>query len=923
MALAAGVRLGPYEIVGPLGAGGMGEVYKARDRRLGRTVAIKVLPDGAGAALDAPSRADRRRRLEREAQVLSALNHPHICVLHDIGSENGFEYLVMECLDGHTLADRLTRKGRLALDETLDIGTQIADALAAAHRQGIVHGDLKPENVMLTKTGVKLLDFGIARLTEPATKAAGTAPIVGAVMGTLPYVAPEQLQGARADVRSDLFAFGAVLYEMLTGRRVFDGGSPAAVSAAILEHEPPAASTVDASVPPAVDRVLARCLAKNPDARWQTATDLSAELRWLRESSGIGAEAGVQPRRGRGVRTALVVAAGLALIALGAALAWFLRPAPSPLPPLHAMLAVFPAEPLNAGRVSSTYLPTAGGSRTALAWTPDGRALVYVGRRGAVQQLYVRRLDAAEARPLAGTEGAQVPAVSPDGRWVAFWAGGAIRKVPFGGGPAMDLASGNAVLASGNAVPPWGLSWDAGGTLFFGGEGQPIKAISAPNTVKAVTTVGDAELSHGLPWPLPGGRALLYTVRKRVWSWGDEEVVAQALAEGTRKVLLRNAADARYLSTGHLVFLRQGRMFAVPFDPERLQVLGQEVLVEDDVAQALTSGDSTQLTGAGQFAVAETGALAWLQAPVTPYPDAVLVTVDRQGRASPLPAPVRSYAPALRAAPDGRRLAVTIRTLAKVGLWFCDLETGRLTPRVAEGECDCPTWSPDGQRVAFWWLREGRPSLAIQPADGTAPPQVLVPRNLAPSSFTPDGRQIAVVDDLNGDISIAAVENGQAAVRPLLQTPQKEQWAELSPDGRWLAYGSDVSGRFEVWVKPYPTGVAVPVEAGGSPAWHPNGRELFFVSARDPSGRYWMMGVDFTAASPRPAIGRPHRLFEFNPRELAFGPCVPVRCYDVARDGQRFYVAQKLVPPPPPPVTHINLITNWFEVLKQKAPTSR
>jgi hypothetical protein len=388
--------------------------------------------------------------------------------------------------------------------------------------------------------------------------------------------------------------------------------------------------------------------------------------------------------------------------------------------------------------------------------------------------------------------------------------------------------------------------------------------------------------------------------------------------------VLTNAADARYLPTGHLVFLRKGRLFAVPFDPERLQISGQEVPLVDDVAQALTSGDSGNLTGAGQFAVTGTGAVAWLPASVGPYPDAAPVSVDRQGRISPLPAPPpsRSYAPSLRASPDGRRLAVTIKTLDREGLWVCDLETGRLTPRVLDGECDCPTWSPDGQRVAFVWRRDGRRSLAIQRADGTAPPQVLVPRDLTPSSFTPDGQQIVVVDDPQGDISVAAIENEQAVVRPLLQTPEKEWWAELSPDGRWLAYGSNVSGRFEVWVKPYPTGVAVPVEAGSNPAWHPNGRELFFASGRDPSGRYWMMAVDFAPGSPRPAIGRPRKLFEFNPRELAFA-CTPVRCYDVAPDGQRFYVMQLLARAPQPPVTHISLITNWFEELKAKVPPAR
>jgi serine/threonine protein kinase len=915
--LSPGTRLGPYEVQSAIGAGGMGEVYKARDTRLDRSVAIKVLP----AELSADP--DRQARFEREAKTIAGLNHPHICTLHDVGEHDGSTFLVMEHLTGETLAQRLA-KGPLPLDEALEVGAQIADALSVAHRQGVIHRDLKPGNVMLTKTGAKLLDFGLAKLTGHGEQAAVTllssapterTPLTaeGLILGTLPYMAPEQVEGKAADARTDLWALGAILYEMVTGKRTFEGTSAASLIGHIMNSEPAALATLQPLTPLSVDRVVKRCLAKDPDARWQAASDVADELRWLRETSGVPTLTGVQPRRRSVVRTVLAASAVPLLIAAGAGLMWLVRPSPPVAPGMRATLPVELADELNAGGSYPTFLPTPGGSRTALTWTPDGQALIFVGRAGGVQRLYVRPLDTDQARPIPNTEGAQVPAVSPDGHWVAFWADGAIRKVALGGSAAM-------VLASGVPSPPWGLAWDAAGAVYFA-EG-PIRKISPEGTVSVVTTVGDAELSHGLPWPLPGGRVLLYTVYKRLWTWSDEEIVAETLADGTRKVLLTNAVDARYLATtGHLVFLRRGVLYAVPFDPERLQPRGVEVPVLDGVAQALTAGRMQDVTGAGQFAVAPTGALAWLPGRVTPYPDGTLVTANRRGQISPLPFEDRSYHGTLRVSPDGRRVAVPIMSLDAISLWLGDLGSGRLTPLVVEGECTFPIWSPNGQRVAFWWVKEGRWSLAVQSADGTTPPQVLVTDRLVPSSFTPDGGLIASVSS-GGDILMVSAEKEQATPQPLFQTSHVEMWPDLSPDGRWLAYGSNVGHpeRFDVWVRPYPgPGEAVPIDEGGSPAWAQNGRELLYVSGTDPTGKGRMMAVDFAPGSPRPIIGRPHLLFEFDPRELEFSEG-PVRHWDVTPDGQRFYVVRKRMPPPPPAVTHINLIQNWFEELKAKVP---
>ena len=937
-----GMMLGPYRILEKLGEGGMGVVYKARDTRLDRTVAIKILP----AELSADP--DRRARFEREAKTIAGLSHPHICMLFDVGegAPSGPEglapsaqslapvhYLVMEYLDGETLAHRL-RSGAMPLEQALDVGAQVADALAKAHRHGIVHRDLKPGNIMLMKAGaglqVKLLDFGLAKLrvqaVEPGvgltalpTQEPPTLP--GAVMGTVPYMAPEQLEGRDTDARSDIFSFGAVLYEMVTGKRPFAGESQASIISAIMLSQPPPLSSMQPVTPPALDRVVRKCLAKDPEARWQNAADLADELRWLRETSGIADAPGVRrPRRGR-LGTGLL-AAGLVVAAAGAGvgLTWLLRPA-APTPAVARLsVQVGEAEELNAGGVFEGWLPTPGGSRTAFTWTPDGQALVFVGRRGGVQQLYVRRLDAAEAHPLAGTEGAMMPAVSADGQFVAFAAKGAIKKVPFGGGPAMELARDL-------SQPPRGLVWGDRGRLYFGKAEGTIWQIPAEGTPSEVPTGGASDAKHGLPWPLPGERALLYSVRAAERAWGEEEIVAFTLATGERRALLKDASDARYLPTGHLLFLRRGTLFAVPFDAERLQVRGAPVAMLETVAQALAGGHASDATGAGQYAVAPTGTLAWLPGPAESVRPSELVTVDRGGNVTLLPAPVRQYGGEVRLSPDGRRLAVKVQTLTEDGVWLYDLGRGTLTPLAQGGEAYAQVWSPDGQRLVTSWLEHGQRSLVSYSADGTAPPRVLAPGRLYPSSFTPDGRQLAAASgpSNSSDIVIVTDEHGKARVAPLLETPYKEWWPAFSPDGRWLAYGSSVSGRDEVYVRPYPgPGPAeqVSIDGGHSPVWHPGGKELLFLG-RVPgeTGGQFMMAVEFRAGPPV-TVGRPRPLFGLKGSALNFS-CGPVRCFDISPDGQRFYGIRITTPPPRPVVTHINLIQNWFEELKAKVPTTR
>jgi len=909
MTLTPGTHLGPYEIQSAIGAGGMGEVYRARDTRLERTVAIKILP----AELSADP--ERRARFEREAKTIAGLNHPHICTLHDVGQHGDTIYLVMEHLAGETLADRLL-KGRLPLDQALGVATEIAGALAAAHRQGITHRDLKPGNVMLTKAGAKLLDFGLAKLKgHAAGPAVGqltslptrTAPLTaeGTIVGTLHYMAPEQVEGKPADARTDLWALGSILYEMLTGRRAFEGTSAASLITAIMSAEPPALALLQPLTPPALERLVKKCLAKPPDDRWDSAHDVADELRWLRETSGPALTMPVQLHQRRSPWRALAATAVLAAAGavVGAGGMWLVRQTPvASAGIIRTSLDVRPAERFD------TDLRW-----TALAWTPDANTLVFVGTRRGARQIYVRRLDGADARPLPQTEGAASATVSPDGQFVAFWVDGAIKKVPLAGGPAMTLAAGI-------VEPPIGLAWDRRGRLFFGHGSGPqngIREVMPDGTVRAVTTTADVDVRDGLPSPLLDGDTLLVTVRKRWQSWGDEQVDALNVASGARKLLVKDATDARYVPTGHLLFLRRGVLFAVPFDPARLEVTGEERPLLESVAQVLAGVVSGSGTGAGQFAVSPAGTLAWAHRPVDAYPDRRLVTVDRRGRVMPLMCPPRSFGGALRLAPDGRRLAVVIRNLNEVGLWCYDLERGGLTLIAGAAEVWWPLWSRDGRSLYYGRMAEGRTWMAVQAAESGSEPRTFLALTASPSSFTPDGKTLAIVR--HRDIFAVTLRDGHPVEEPLVVTPHQESWPEFSPDGRWLAYASDYSGRWEVYVRPHPgsgPSQVVSLDGGDAPVWNPNGRELFFVSLPDAAGKRAMMSVPMQAGV---AQSRPVQLFQFGPHALYIGGGW-LRTHDVAPGGERFYTSQELPGEPPPVVTHINLIQNWFEELKAKVP---
>jgi len=858
------MRLGPYEIVAPIGAGGMGEVYRARDTRLGRSVAIKVLPS------DFAGDERLRVRFEREAKAISALNHPHICTLHDVGRESGIEYLVLEHCEGETLARRLD-DGPLPNDQLLNYAMQIADALDKAHRQGIVHRDLKPSNIMITKSGVKVLDFGLAkrRADHPPDPGPDHSTVQrlsedGALIGTVQYMAPEVLAGKEADARSDIFGLGLVMYEMATGQRAFSATSKPGLIAAILARDPKPLAELRPGIAPALARVINACLAKDPDERMQSAHDVQLELKWSAEGS-----IAPQARRPR-LRTAVVMGV-LAVVALAAVIAIVIMRKPDEKPAGVRRLAItLPAD----APVASE--PVMG---NLFAISPDGRRLVYVGAQG----LHVRKLDQLTADLIPGTEGAMAPFFSPDGNWVGFSSGDKLKKVPLAGGNPLTICDG---------VRPRGAFWGPDDIIVCAQLSGPLVRIrAAGGTPQSVTPV-IRELRF--PHPLPGGRELLVTVSDVSGDPNRYDVALLTLADGKLRTIVPGAIHGRYATTGHLFYFRSGSVYRARFDIESKKIVGEAQPILDDVATSRPQG----------IAYVEVSGKTLYYIPRDPAIDQrELVWADRGGRLTPAAQRRRGYSlgsAGPRLSSDGKQIVTDICAREECDVWRYEIERATWSRVTSDGHSYAPLWSPDGRSIVYTCNRNGPYNLFTVPSDRSSEPRQLTNRKSwpFPNSWSPDGKLIAVSESqpaTGADISFIPVDGKSEAI-PYLATAAQEMDPAFSPDGRWVAYRSSQSGNAEVYIRAAngegPTW-QVSDSGGKSPRWRDDGKELFF--RRDKA----MMAVDVRTSSTV-FIAKPHLLFEGD-----FG-----EGFDVTSDGQRFLMTRA---PQPAARRQINVVEGLLD----------
>jgi Tol biopolymer transport system component len=857
----------------------MGEVYRAKDTRLDRTVAIKILPPQFSAD------AVYKQRFEREAKIISRLNHPHICVLHDIGQQDGIDYLVMELVEGETLAKRL-EKGPLPLEQVLKLGAQIAEALDKAHRNGIAHRDLKPGNIMLTRSGAKLLDFGLAKSRGPEAVWSGPSSLPtqdgaltdkGTILGTLQYMAPEQLDGKEADVRTDIFAFGAVLHEMATGRKAFAGKSQASLIAAIMEHETAPISTLQPMTPATLDRVVKTCLAKDPDERWQSAQDLKLQLQWIAESGPQSGGAGtISTRRKRWERWAWIVTTTvLFLAALPFVVAYLRRP------------------PAEARTLKLFLLPPEKATFGSSAISPDGRQLSFVATADGKKLLWVRPLDSLTAKALAGTEGAAYPFWSPDSRFIGFFTQDKLKKIEVFGGPAQTLS---------DVVEGRGGTWNRNGEIVFapnyldalyristaGGEATPVTTLDRSHQ----------ENSHRWPYFLPDGRHFLYFVRSA--QRDQQGLYVGSLDSKDKKRLLSAAGSTAYVAPGYLLFVRDGMLVAQPFDAGRLQITGEPFSVAQRVGY-----DSNMLSN---FSVSDTDVLTYRRGDMNTQ----LIWVDRGGKQlGSIAAPPDYERPQL--SPDEKRLAGA-RLDPETGagdIWLLELSRGTLSRFTFDPWYDyLPVWSPDGSRIVFASNPDGPTDLYLKALSGTGQSGVLLKSSTPkePNDWSLDGRFI-LYDNLDlrtkkRDLWVLPL-SGDRQPRPFLQTPFDERQGRFSPDGRSVAYVSDESGRFEVYVQSFPTPGGkwqISTEGGSDPRWRRDGKELFYRAA---DGKLMAVEVKggsiFEARSPKVLLATPPLNF-FD------------RNYAVTADGQRFLIS---TPVRDASSEMITVVINWTAELRR------
>jgi Tol biopolymer transport system component len=877
-----GARLGPYEVLSPLGAGGMGEVYKARDTRLERTVAVKVLPQHLS------SSSEVRQRFEREAKTISQLSHPHICALYDAGNQDGVEYLVMELLEGETLAERLVR-GPLPPDQTLRFGSQIASALDAAHRKGIVHRDLKPSNVMLTKTGVKLLDFGLAKVLAPVStlESLTSAPTAakdmtrpGMVLGTVPYMAPEQLQGKDADSRGDIFALGAVLYEMATGRKAFEGASPVSIMSAILTSEPPLVSSVQPASPAALDRLVRTCLAKDPDDRWQTARDVELQLAAIAEGSSAPPATLLAGRPALSRWLPWLVAGAALAIAVVATL----RKGP-PAPPRPIRFTVAPPQ-------NGAFSYSLEGA--FLAVSPDGSQIAYIASEAqSDRRIYLRPFSSLEARPIPGTEGARSLFWSPDGRTIGFFAETALKRVePFGGSPVSicDIAPG--IGFSG--------TWGQGGDIVFASIlGEAIYRVSAAGGAPAVLLRPDRsrEASVNWPWFLPDGKRFLYLSRDLKWE------ANLMLAEPGRSptVVMPAASNVQYADPGYLVFAREGALLALRFDPRNGRTTGEPFSIAGHVRYFLT-------TRAAAFALSRAGTLAYQSQEDVKR----LVWFDRTGRRLATVGPPGRYLN-VRISPDGR-WALFDRARESTGtldVWSVDLERGTETPITSEPNSEFAALLLPGEKSIAYSASRGRGPRLLRRDLATGRDEELVPEEqffCLAQDVSPDGMSFVYTRLGEGgvfNVWMLPLSGGGKATA-LLESAFNKREVRFSPDGRFLAMISNESGRSEVYVTRFPgPGERVRVSTGGARhlQWSHDGRELFYISSDQ---RLIAVPV---RTSPALELGIATPLFSLLKGGVEGGLDRGITSgFDVSADGQRFLIVFPEVVGDELPLT---IVANW------------
>ena len=900
VALTSGTRLGPYEILSALGAGGMGEVYRATDTNLKRQVAIKVLP--AAVAAD----ADRLARFQREAEVLAALNHPNIAHIHGLEKADGTIALVMELVEGPTLADRIAR-GPIPLDEALPIARQIADALEAAHEQGIIHRDLKPANIKVRDDGtVKVLDFGLAKALDPAGTSNANAmnsPTVsmhatqaGIILGTAAYMSPEQATGKPVDKRSDLWAFGVVLLQMLTARQVFEGETVSHVLAAVLTKEPDW-SALPANTPASIRKLLRRCLEKDRKRRLADAADarLDIEDALTEPARPEGADGSpVTSGRARSAPTnsRVVITAGLAVAALSVAATWF---ATRPVPESHPLIR------LNVDLGSDAV----AGDTTTVAISPDGRRIVFpIRAANGTTQLASRLLDEAQPTPLPGTENGDDPFFSPDGQWIAFFAEAKLKKISLLGGAAVTVC---------DAPAPRGGSWGEDGTIVAAiGRIQRLVRVSAAGGTPQLLNTGSKYETWRWPQILPTGQSVLFTALTNYTSDGTVQVLS--LKTGQAKTLVSGGAFGRYYA-GHLTYLREGVLYGVPFDLATLEVRGAPVPLLDDVA-------SDPTTGASQFAFSQTGTLVYRsrKSASQAYP---VVWLDSMGKSQPLlPKPGIYYTP--RISPDGRRLALAIDSGKGPDIYLYDTERDALSRLTFNGRGNYwPVWAPDGKHLVYASLADK--TISWIRADGAGDAQRLLEGQNSPKpwSFSPDGRYLAYdeesvetsVDSWILPLDTSEPEHPKAGTPEIfLKTRDAELEPTFSPDGRWIAYTSSESGLSQVYVRPFHRSGGkwqISTDLGWYSFWSRDGRALYYMT-----GGTRIMVVDYMANGDSFDAGKP-RVWSETPIRNMGGQFTEL---DLAPDGKRFAVFPSAAVADEKGSVHATFLLNFFDELRRKAP---